>query len=109
MLVEEIASAAFCHLDLVDVRRAEHVRAEYDPLAVGRELTVRLQRIIVLCQIDELLGFEIPAANQFLRIAGAAGHRRDHVRPIKVNPLAVVRCGHAVRAAAVATKERLIR
>jgi hypothetical protein len=98
----------FGYFDHVDMRWAEHVGAKDNPFTVWRELAVRLQGVIMLGKVDKFLNLEIPAAYQFLRIAGAAGHRRDHVRPVEVNPLAVIRCGHAVGPAAITAKEGLV-
>jgi hypothetical protein len=98
----------FGDFDHVDMRWAEHVGAKDNPPAVGRELAVRLQGVIMFGQVDEFLNLKIPAAYQFLRVAGAAGNRRNHMRPIEVNPLAVIRSGHASGSAAVAAIERLV-
>src|SRR5215813_11924122 len=42
----------------IDVSRAVHVGAEDDPFHVGRECDVRFERVIVLCQIDQLFDLQ---------------------------------------------------
>jgi hypothetical protein len=103
-----LGGSGFGYFDHVDMRWAEHVGAENNPFAVGRELAVRLKRVIMLGQVNEFFSFEIAATYQSIRVAGAAGNRQNHVRMEKVNPLAVIGCGHASGAAAVAAKELLV-
>src|SRR5215212_5787096 len=42
------------HFDGKGVRIAEHVRAEHDPLLIGREAHVRFELVLMLAHIDEL-------------------------------------------------------
>ena len=78
-------------------------------LPSGVNWTVRLQRVVVPGQVDELLGLEMSALDQLRRVAGAAGHGRDHVRAKEIDPLAVVRGGDTARPAPVATEKLLVR
>ena len=67
------------------MRVAVHVGSEHDPLAVRSESDVGLQPVVMLREIDELLGLELSIR-----------------RTEEINPLAVPGCGDAARASAVA-------
>src|SRR6185437_3798088 len=79
------------HLHLEHLRRPEHVRAKYNPLAVGSETRIRLQSVIMFRKIDQLLNFQ------------PAGFRSE-----QIDPLPVAAFGDAIGPAAIAREMLLV-
>src|SRR5665213_1132265 len=99
------------------MRRTQHIRSEDYPFHIRREGHVRFERVVMLREIYEPLGFEVADVDQIFFIAErtALYHRRtEQIDPLPVprgiQKLTVGRMrGDARRASAVSREELAVR
>src|SRR5215510_5535356 len=80
------------HLDRINMRWPVHIRAEDDPLHVGRKSHIRFEAVVVIGKIDQFLNLKHPV-----------------LWSEKIDPLAVARGGDAARPPAVSRENPIVR
>ena len=110
MGVEAGEGCAFGDLDGVDSDRAPEIRAEDDPLAVGREEPVRLERVVVAREVDQPLGHQLRDLDHVRLVGRLVGEVRNQLGAEEEHPLRVLGLGIVdYRVRAVAGEERPVR
>src|SRR6266852_1546908 len=85
------------------VRIAEYIGAEYDPLLVRCEANIRLQTVIVLRHVDQLLCAEHAGLDEIFLVQLAL--KLDGIRTEEIDPLSIPCLRHLAGVAAIAAEQ----